>query len=88
MIDTWLVVRQAMIRLRAYIRHEYAGSAKILTWHASHMRTEVARLRHDFPQACEGVAEELTALETDALARAEQLEVGSVHSLLVGAAAP
>jgi hypothetical protein len=74
MFDPWLEVRQAMIRLRAHIQHEHAGSAKVLTWHVSYMRTEVARLRQDFPEACDGVAETLTALETDALARAEQLE--------------
>jgi hypothetical protein len=67
-------VRLAMIRLRANIRHEYADKAKILTWHANQMRTEVARLRADFPAACQEMEGELAALEAEATARAEQLE--------------
>jgi hypothetical protein len=66
-------VREAMVRLRTNIQKEYVGKAKILTWHASQMRTEVARLRQDFPRASQDMDAELTALETDALARAEQL---------------
>jgi hypothetical protein len=67
-------VRLAMIRLRANIHHEYAGKARILTWHANQMRTEVARLRADFPAACQLMDAELTALHLEAQARAEQLE--------------
>ena len=70
-------VRLAMIRLRANISHEYASKAKTLTWHANQMRTEVARLRADYPQEMDA---DLTALETDAKARAEQLEA-RVHAL-------
>jgi hypothetical protein len=63
-----------MIRLRGHIRHEYAGKAKILTWHANQMRTEVARLRTEYPVACQEMEAELTALDLEAHARAEQLE--------------
>jgi hypothetical protein len=67
-------VRLAIIRIRANIQHDYAGKAKILTWHATQMRPKVARLRQDYPAACQDMEAELAALEVEAMARAEQLE--------------
>ena len=66
-------VRLAMIRLRANIQHEYTGR-KTLTWHANQMRSDVARLRSDYPEACREMDADLTALDLEAQARAAQLE--------------
>jgi hypothetical protein len=67
-------VRLAMIRLRGHIRHEYADKAKILAWHANQMRSEVARLRTDYPKAVRRWRPSSPRLRWRRWSRAEQLE--------------
>ena len=81
-------VRLAMIRLRANIRHEYAGKAKILTWHANQMRTEAARLRAEYPAACQEMDAELTALDLEAQRGLSNWRSGSGHCQAAGIRPP
>ena len=60
-------LRKAMIRLRAAIRTETRGGDKVLTWHATYMRSEAERLGSAFSSEIRAeVADEVAALQRDA----------------------